>query len=68
MNASKVAAGLVTFTVESRLGRVRGAATPKGLALVALPNSDWDGPLARLAKIHGKPRGTEKSGYFDLCF
>lgn len=47
--------GLVTFEVDSPFGKLRCAATKKGLALVALPKSDWDAQLARLAKIHGAP-------------
>ena len=48
--------GLVTFTVETPRGALRCAATPRGLALVALPGSDWKKQLARLAKVHGAPR------------
>ena len=47
--------GLVTFTVDTPLGALRCAATEKGLALVALPGSDWKRQLARLAKAHGEP-------------
>lgn len=48
--------GLVTFVVDAPIGALRCAATPKGLALVALPGGDFDAPLARLAKLHGAPR------------
>jgi len=47
--------GLVTFTVDTTLGALRCAATKKGLALVALPGSDWKRQIARLAKAHGEP-------------
>jgi methylated-DNA-[protein]-cysteine S-methyltransferase len=47
---------LVTFAVESPFGRLRGAATPKGLALVAFSEKEWKSSLPRLAKIHGRPR------------
>jgi methylated-DNA-[protein]-cysteine S-methyltransferase len=45
----------VTFAVDSPVGALRGAATKKGLALLAFPGSDWKKPLARLAKLHGEP-------------
>lgn len=51
--------GLVTFSVETPRGPLRGAVTPHGLALVALPGSDWKRPLARLAKLHGAPTADE---------
>ena len=51
--------GLVTFTVDTPLGAMRCAVTPKGLALVALPGSDWKTPIARLAKVHGAPAADE---------
>lgn len=51
--------GLVTFVVDAEIGSLRCAATPKGLALVALPGGDYDAPLARLAKIHGPPRADD---------
>jgi methylated-DNA-[protein]-cysteine S-methyltransferase len=51
--------GLVTFTVDTPRGALRCAATEKGLALVALPGSDWKGQLARLAKVHGTPADDE---------
>jgi methylated-DNA-[protein]-cysteine S-methyltransferase len=46
---------LVTFTVDTPRGALRCAATPKGLALVALPGSEWKRQLARLAEVHGAP-------------
>ena len=48
--------GLVTFTDDTPRGALRCAATPRGLALVALPGSEWRPQLARLAKVHGAPR------------
>jgi methylated-DNA-[protein]-cysteine S-methyltransferase len=51
---------LATFTVKSPMGTLRGAVTPKGLALLAFPSSDWDAQLARLAKIHGSPHADEE--------
>jgi methylated-DNA-[protein]-cysteine S-methyltransferase len=51
---------LVTFEVDSPFGKLRCAATKKGLALVALPRSEWDAPLARLAKTHGPPCADER--------
>jgi methylated-DNA-[protein]-cysteine S-methyltransferase len=50
---------LTTFSVRSPMGTLRGAVTPKGLALVALPGSDWDAQLARLVKLHGPPKEDE---------
>mgnify|MGYP002623784108 CR=1 FL=1 len=38
------------FETDSPLGRLRGAVTPAGLALLALPASDFETPLARLAR------------------
>lgn len=52
--------GLVTFHVDSPLGRLRCAATEKGLALVVLPGGDWETPLARLARENGPPRADER--------
>lgn len=40
---------IVTFATETALGPLRGAATADGLALLALPGSDFATPLARLA-------------------
>jgi methylated-DNA-[protein]-cysteine S-methyltransferase len=47
--------GLVTFEVDAPFGKLRCAATSKGLALVALRESEWTRDIARLAKIHGAP-------------
>lgn len=52
--------GLVTFTVAWDLGPLRGAATPRGLALVALPGSDCEEQFTRLAAIHGPPRTDDR--------
>ena len=51
---------LSTFTLDAPIGKLRCAATPDGLALVAFPGTPWDAPLARLAQIHGPPRADEK--------
>ena len=53
--------GLSTFCVATPFGAVRGAVSPKGLALVALPGCDWDTPLARLVKLYGPPKEDERS-------
>jgi methylated-DNA-[protein]-cysteine S-methyltransferase len=37
-----------TFEVATPLGTLRGAATRRGLALLAFTRSEWDRPLARL--------------------
>ena len=50
---------LTTFSVSSPMGTLRGAVTPKGLALVAFPGSDWDAQLARLVRLHGPPKEDE---------
>jgi methylated-DNA-[protein]-cysteine S-methyltransferase len=50
---------LSTFSVATKMGTLRGAVTPKGLALVAFPGSDWDAQLARLVKLHGPPKQDE---------
>jgi methylated-DNA-[protein]-cysteine S-methyltransferase len=50
---------LTTFKIPTPHGPMRGAVTPNGLALVALPGSDWGAQLARLAKLHGPPKADE---------
>ena len=50
---------LSTFSVASPMGALRGAVTPKGLALLAFPGSDWDAQLARLVQLHGPPKQDE---------
>ena len=52
--------GLVTFTVAWERGPLRGAVSPQGLALVALPGCDCDEPVAKLAAIHGAPRTDDR--------
>jgi len=39
---------VVTYEIDGPLGRLRGAETERGLALLALPGSAWDAPLALL--------------------
>lgn len=63
---------LSTFSLVSPIGKLRGAVTPKGLALLAFEDSAWDVPLARLAELHGAPRIDEQHAaareiraYFD---
>ncbi len=50
---------LSTFEIPTPHGPFRGAVTPKGLALVALPGSDWERPLARLVRLYGPPKEDE---------
>jgi methylated-DNA-[protein]-cysteine S-methyltransferase len=52
--------GVTTFTIAWEHGPLRGAVTPRGLALLAFPGSDWDEPVARLASEHGGARADDR--------
>jgi len=48
---------IVVFDTDTALGRLRGAATGDGLALLALPGGDFETPLTRLAGRGSVRRG-----------
>jgi len=51
---------LKTFHVDAPFGKLRCAATPNGLALVALSESEWKRQLPRLEKVHGAAHADER--------